>query len=103
MIPSVSIRIHRWLWRADHPRYRTLYAYSLSLLGHHAVIGNMLVVGRAIGDDKIAHAATRNMACCAVVGQGAAVALSIKQNCPLDQLDLAPVQAELEAQNVRLH
>jgi hypothetical protein len=68
-------------------------------------VDNLLVVGRAIGGDKIAHAATRNMACCAVAGQGAGVAaaLSIKQNCPLDRLDIAPVQAELEAQNVRLH
>ena len=30
-------------------------------------ISNLLVVGRAIGGDKIAHASTRNMACCVVV------------------------------------
>ena len=68
-------------------------------------VDNLLVVGRAIGGDKVAHAATRNMACCAVVGQGAgiAAALSIRQNCPLDRLDIKPVQAELEAQNVRIH
>ncbi|MDE0852625.1 FAD-dependent oxidoreductase, partial [Yoonia sp.] len=34
-------------------------------------IKNLIVTGRAIGGDKIAHAATRNMACCAVAGQGA--------------------------------
>ena len=68
-------------------------------------VDNLLVAGRAIGGDKVAHAATRNMACCAVAGQGAgiAAALSIKQNCPLDQLDIKPVQSELEAQNVRIH
>lgn len=68
-------------------------------------VDNLLVVGRAIGGDKVAHAATRNMACCAVVGQGAgiAAALSIRQNCPLDHLDIKPVQSELEAQNVRIH
>ncbi|MCJ8307658.1 MAG: FAD-dependent oxidoreductase [Hyphomicrobiales bacterium] len=68
-------------------------------------VDNLLVVGRAIGGDKVAHAATRNMACCAVVGQGAgiAAALSIRQNCPLDRLDIKPVQAELEAQNVRIY
>ncbi|MEP0941298.1 MAG: FAD-dependent oxidoreductase [Rhizobiaceae bacterium] len=68
-------------------------------------VENLLVVGRAIGGDKIAHAATRNMACCAVAGQGAGVAaaLSIQQNRPLDSIDIKPVQAELEAQNVRLH
>ena len=68
-------------------------------------VDNLLVVGRAIGGDKVAHAATRNMAGCAVVGQGAgiAAALSIRQNCPLDRLDIKPVQAELEAQNVRIY
>src|SRR5450755_3753875 len=32
-------------------------------------VRNLLVTGRAIGGDRIAHAATRNMACCAVAGQ----------------------------------
>ena len=35
------------------------------------LVKNLLVTGRAIGGDRIAHAATRNMACCAVAGQGA--------------------------------
>ena len=38
---------------------------------------NLLVCGRAIGGDRIAHAATRNMACCAVAGQGAGVAAAL--------------------------
>jgi FAD-dependent oxidoreductase family protein len=38
-------------------------------LGPRGVRG-LLVAGRAIGADRIAHAATRNMACCAVAGQG---------------------------------
>jgi len=33
-------------------------------------VENLLVADRAMGGDKIAHAATRNMACCAVTGQG---------------------------------
>ena len=37
-------------------------------------IKGLLVAGRAIGGDMVAHAATRNMACCAVAGQGAGVA-----------------------------
>jgi FAD dependent oxidoreductase len=32
-------------------------------------VRNLLVAGRAIGGDRIAHAATRNMACCAVTGR----------------------------------
>lgn len=68
-------------------------------------IANLLVAGRAIGGDRIAHAATRNMACCAVAGQGAGVAaaVSIKSGCGLDRVDMAPVQAELRRQGVRLH
>ncbi len=68
-------------------------------------VNNLLVAGRAIGGDRIAHAATRNMACCAVVGQGAGVAaaLSISQNRRLQDIDIVPVQTELERQNVRLH
>jgi len=68
-------------------------------------VDNLLVAGRAIGGDRIAHAATRNMACCAVVGQGAGVAaaLSIRQNRKLQDLDIGRVQAELERQDVRIH
>ena len=68
-------------------------------------IGNLLVTGRAIGGDKISHAAVRNMMCCAVAGQGAGVAaaMSLRSGQSFDQLDLAPVQAELRRQGARLH
>ena len=67
-------------------------------------VRNLLVAGRAIGGDRIAHAATRNMACCAVAGQGAGVAaaLSVKADCDLDRVDMAGVQRELERQGVRI-
>lgn len=53
-------------------------------------IRNLLVAGRAIGGDRIAHAATRNMAGCAVTGQGAgiAAALSIRRGRELDRVDV---------------
>ena len=68
-------------------------------------VRNLLVVGRAIGGDKIAHAATRNMACCAVTGQGAgiAAALAITDRCELDQISIETMQQALRAQNVRIH
>lgn len=68
-------------------------------------VRNLLVTGRAIGGDKIAHAATRNMACCAVAGQGAGVAaaLALAQGISPDRVDITAVQAVLRAQNVRLH
>ncbi|MHB1834950.1 MAG: FAD-dependent oxidoreductase, partial [Solirubrobacteraceae bacterium] len=67
-------------------------------------VGNLLVTGRAIGGDRIAHAATRNMACCVVTGQGAGVAaaLSIHDGRELDRVDVGRLQAELERQGVRL-
>ena len=68
-------------------------------------VDNLLVTGRAIGGDKVSHAAVRNMACCAVAGQGAGVAaaLSLKSNRSLAEVDLTAVQAELTRQGVRIH
>lgn len=67
-------------------------------------VENLLVAGRAIGGDRIAHAATRNMACCAVAGQGAGVAaaISVRSGKALGEIDLPAVQAELERQGVRI-
>ena len=66
-------------------------------------VKNLLVTGRAIGGDRIAHAATRNMACCAVAGQGAgiAAALSIKHGVALDAVNMGSLQTELARQGVR--
>jgi hypothetical protein len=67
-------------------------------------IGHLLVTGRAIGGDKISHAAVRNMMCCAVAGQGAGVAaaISIKTGQDFDRLDIGLVQAELRRQGARI-
>lgn len=67
-------------------------------------VTNLLVAGRATGGDRISHAATRNMMCCTVTGQGAGVgaAISVKQNRAPDDLDVALIQAELKRQGVRL-
>jgi ribulose 1,5-bisphosphate synthetase/thiazole synthase len=73
-----------------------------SLLARDGPAG-LIVAGRAIGGDKIAHAATRNMACCAVAGQGAGIvaALSLHRRCALDDVNITEVQAELDRQGVR--
>ncbi len=67
-------------------------------------IDNLLVAGRAIGGDKISHAAVRNMMCCAVSGQGAGVAaaLSIRLGTGFDALDVGAVQRELLRQGARI-
>ena len=67
-------------------------------------VENLLVAGRAIGGDRVAHAATRNMACCAVAGQGAGVAaaISVQTGVPLQEIEIGLVQKELRQQGVRL-
>lgn len=68
-------------------------------------VDGLLVAGRATGGDRDSHAATRNMMCCTVTGQGAGVAaaLSIKHEQALHRLDIAILQSELLRQGVRLH
>ena len=66
-------------------------------------VGNLLVAGRCIGGDKMSHASARNMMCCAVGGQGAgaAAAVSIQRDEPLDQLNIAALHQELARQGAR--
>jgi hypothetical protein len=66
-------------------------------------IKGLLVAGRAIGGGRIAHAATRNMACCAVAGQGAGIAAAqaVKSKSELDGVDLVAIHKELDRQGVR--
>jgi len=67
-------------------------------------IKGLLVAGRCIGGDKISHAATRNMMCCAVSGQGAgtAAAISLRTGQSFEDLDVGQVQRELERQGARI-
>jgi hypothetical protein len=67
-------------------------------------VENLLVAGRCVGGDKISHAATRQMMCCAVTGQaaGAAAAVSLKNNVTCREVDIAKVQKALKNQGVRI-
>jgi hypothetical protein len=67
-------------------------------------VENLLVAGRCVAGDKISHAATRQMMCCTVTGQGAGVAaaLSVKDKVPCRQVNIASVQKELKKQDVRI-
>ena len=80
---------------------RSMHVPYRALIPKH--VTGLLVTGRAIGGDRIAHAATRNMACCAVAGQGAgiAAALSLRAGRDPHEIDVALVQVELERQGVR--
>ncbi len=82
--------------RYFHVPYRTLIPKG---------VDNLLIAGRATGGDRDSHAATRNMMCCTVTGQGAGVAaaVSLKHDQPVAELSIDLLQAELLRQCVRLH
>jgi ribulose 1,5-bisphosphate synthetase/thiazole synthase len=67
-------------------------------------VENLLVAGRCVAGDKVSHAATRQMMCCTVTGQGAGVAaaLSVKDGVTCREVDIPSVQKSLERQGVRV-
>jgi hypothetical protein len=67
-------------------------------------VENLLVAGRCVAGDKVSHAATRQMMCCTVTGQGAGVAsaISLEAGVPSREVDIARVQEALRKQGVRL-
>jgi len=66
-------------------------------------VENLLVAGRCVSADRIAFAATRQMMCCSVTGQGAGVAaaVSVKEDATCRKVDITKVQRALERQGVR--
>ena len=68
-------------------------------------IKGLLVAGRAIGGSNIAHAATRNMSCCSVNGQGAgiAAATAVKSNRDVKNVNITNLQKEIKKQGVRIN
>jgi len=68
------------------------------------LVDNLLVAGRSISGDRLAHAAFRNMACCVATGQGAGVAaaVSVKDRVSTASVDIGKVQKSLEKQGVRV-
>lgn len=67
-------------------------------------VENLLVAGRCVAGDKVSHAATRQMMCCTVTGQGAGVAAasSLETDVTPRRVDIARVQEALRGQGVRL-
>ena len=67
-------------------------------------VENLLVAGRAVGGDQESHAATRQMMCCAVTGQGAGVAaaLSLQEGVSVAEVDINKLQTEIKKQGVRI-
>jgi hypothetical protein len=67
-------------------------------------VENLLVAGRCVAGDKISHAATRQMMCCTVTGQGTGVAaaVSVKDKVTCRRVNISKVQKALERQGVRI-
>lgn len=67
-------------------------------------VENLLVAGRCVAGDKISHAATRQMMCCTVTGQGAGVAaaVSVKDKVTCRKVNISKVQKALKKQGVRI-
>ena len=67
-------------------------------------VENLLVAGRCVAGDKVSHAATRQMMCCTVTGQGAGVAsaISLETGVASREVDISRVQEALRKQGVRL-
>lgn len=67
-------------------------------------VENLLVVGRCVAGDQVSHAATRQIMCCAVTGQGAGVAAatSLKDKTTCRKVNISKVQKTLKKQGVRI-
>lgn len=67
-------------------------------------VENLLVAGRSVSGDRIAHCAFRNMMCCTVTGQGAgtAAAVSLKRGVPAGSVRVEDVQKLLIKRGVRI-
>jgi hypothetical protein len=67
-------------------------------------VDNLLVAGRAVAGDRESHAATRQMMCCAVTGQGAgiAAAVSLQEGVTPAEVNIKKVQREIKKQGVRI-
>lgn len=67
-------------------------------------VDNLLVAGRCISGEPIAHTSFRNMSCCMATGQaaGTAAALSVQSHTTTADVHIPTLQQMLEAQGVRL-
>ncbi len=67
-------------------------------------IDNLLVAGRAISGDRVAHCSFRNMSCCSVTGQaaGVAAAVSIRRKETTSGVNVEEVQKALQKQGVKI-
>lgn len=67
-------------------------------------VDNLLVAGRCISGDRVAHCSFRNMSCCSVTGEaaGTSAALSIKTDQTTASVDIGLLQETLRKQGLRI-
>jgi len=67
-------------------------------------VENLLVAGRTVAGDRTSHAATRQMMCCTVTGQGAGVAaaISLKDDVKCSEVNISEIQKRFRKQGVRI-
>jgi len=67
-------------------------------------IDNLLVAGRCISGDPVAHTSFRNISCCVATGQaaGTAAAVALRENTTTSAIDFRKVQNSLISQGVRI-
>jgi hypothetical protein len=65
-------------------------------------VESLLVAGRCVAGDKVSHAATRQMMCCTVTGQGAGVAAAVflEEDVTCRRVSIPLVQDALKRQGV---
>ena len=68
-------------------------------------VENLLVAGRCISGEPVAHTSFRNMSCCIATGQaaGAAAAVSLQEGKTTGGVSIQKVQETLVSQGVRIH
>lgn len=68
-------------------------------------IDNLLVAGRSISGDRVAHCAFRNMSCCALTGQaaGIAAAVSLEDKVNTSKINIKNLQKAIQKQGLRIY
>ena len=103
MNPTTTLRFLTTLQSMGYVTQNTKNSrYSLT----HKIcrVGNLLVAGRCISGDEIAHCAFRSIVACFATGQGAGVAaaVSVLENTTAQNVKIADVQSALMSQKVRV-
>ena len=99
VIQSPGEPSRHWRWRPETPWNPTFYQIPFGCLVPQGPYENLLMAGRMIDSDEIAHSAIRVMVNMNQTGEAAGVAavLALRENQPVPKLDPDRVRTELAA------